>query len=639
VGRYAFVVAIVAVVTLCGGRGSGFWEARGPVLAYVLAIALAGMVGGRWAAGLCTLLASFALDWFFFHPVGSLRIERPSDVGHLVVLVVAGAIMVIATAVAERRAARRSSMAEEHRRRAELAEQVTKAVTDHTSAALFIIDDRGVCTFMNPAGEALLGWTLDELGRVPFHDAVHHHHPDGRAYPYAECDVKRVLLTGGSLEHEGVYFRRSGEPFPVIVSANQIAQPGRPPRLLVELRDVTEPVRAAKEREMLLESERAARVQAERASRAKDEFVAMLSHELRTPLNAIMGFSHLARRPGQTPAQMVHALEVVSRNAALLTQIISDLLDVSRIVTGKLSVEPVPVELGPAIEAALTSVRAAAEAKGVLLYKDLRASSAIVRFDASRLQQVVWNLVSNAIKFTPRGGRVDVALSARSGSAEIVVSDTGQGMAPAFISMLFERFRQADASSTRHHGGLGLGLSIVKHLVELHGGAVRAESEGLGRGSRFTVVLPRCDESVGDLEPASVPVAVQLTGTRVLVVEDEPDALDLLRRLLEEQGAQVVTARSACEALHVFEAGVPDVMVSDIGMAGMDGYDLIRQVRAMGAAHDMPAVALTAYARPEDKSRALRAGYQAHLAKPVVPAELLAAVARFAHANGVAPPA
>jgi PAS domain S-box-containing protein len=528
-------------------------------------------------------------------------------------------------------------LTEQKRAEAALAEQITRAITDHASAAFFMIDARGFCTFMNPAAEAMIGWSLPELARVKFHDAVHHHHPDGRPYPSGECVVKRVLSSGGAVAREDVYFRRSGEPFPVALSAGCVRRPGREPCLLLEVRDITAQARAAEEREALLASERAARAQAERASRAKDEFVATLSHELRTPLNAIVGFTHLARRPGQGPVQAARALEVIERNASLLTQIISDLLDVSRIVTGKLSLEIAPVELGPVIEAALTSIAGPAEAKGVTLHADLREPSTVVRGDAFRLQQVVWNLVSNAIKFTPPGGRVDVSLSARDTRAEVVVSDTGQGMDPAFVPCLFERFRQADASSTRRHGGLGLGLSIVKHLVELHGGEVRAASDGPGRGARFTVVLPR---SAAPLSAGAAPARAAdapLAGARVLVVEDEPDAQELVKRLLEEQGARVVTASSAGEALAAVEERPPDVMISDIGMPGMDGYELIRRVRANAAAHDVPAVALTAYARPEDRTRALESGYQAHLAKPVVPAELLATVARLAHVAAHAP--
>jgi PAS domain S-box-containing protein len=764
--RYAFVVVLIAAVTVCALRWSRYWSERGPLLAFVLAIVVASLVGGARLALLATGLSGVAMDRFFMPRSGSL-LTRPTDLTILVVLTVLGGVVVAVAAVRDRQAAYRHALGEDHRRRAEateqalhasearmrrlresniigvaysnaagaileandfvikmlgssraevaagrlrwseitppedlardargiaealergactpyekeyvtrdgrrvptlvgyalldrareeficfvldltdqkraeaeLARQVTRTITDHVSAALLMLDENGFCTFMNPAAEAMFGWRIEELGRLRLHDAIHHHRPDGRPYPRSECDVRQALVSGGAQACEDIYFRRSGEMFPAQVSVSRIERAGQPPCLLLEMRDVTEQARAAAEREMLLSGERAARAEAERASHAKDEFVATVSHELRTPLNAILGFAHLGRRPGQRPEQVGRALDVIERNATLLTQIISDLLDVSRIVTGKLSLTLAPVELGPLIEAALTAVAAAAEAKGVALHVDLGAPSAFVRGDAPRLHQVVWNLVTNAIKFTPRGGRVDVSLAARDGALEIVVSDTGQGMDPAFVPHLFERFRQADGSASRSHGGLGLGLSIVKHIVELHGGEVRAASEGLCRGSRFTVVLPErpgLTAEIATLEPCRDPS--ELVGARVLVVDDEPDAKEIVRRLLEEQGARVVTASSAREALVALAAGLPDVMVSDIGMPEMDGYDLIRLVRSGSAARDVPAVALTAYARPEDCARVLRAGYQAHLSKPVVPSELLTTVARLAH-HGAAP--
>ena len=517
-------------------------------------------------------------------------------------------------------------LTEQKRAEAALAEQITKSITDNASAALFILDERGVCIFMNPAAEPMIGWSLAELEGAPFHATVHRHGAGTR------CMIERALSQEGRLEAcEDVYVRRGGEAFPVLCSSSRIVRPGRPPQVLLEVRDVTEQARAAAEREMLLESERAARCEAERASRLKDDFVATLSHELRTPLNAVLGFSRLCRRPGQTPEQLDKGLDTIERNAHLLGHIISDLLDVSSMVTGKLRVDLAQVELGPVVEAALGGMRAAAEAKEVVLVAALGAPSGLVHGDGPRLSQVVWNLVSNAIKFTPRGGRVDVSLTRRGERFVLEVSDTGQGIEPAFLPFVFERFRQAEASASRRHGGLGLGLSIVKHLVDVHGGEVRVESDGAGHGARFTVELPASAEVVVPVASAAPPLdPPRLSGARVLVVDDEPDAKDLVRRLLEEQGALVVTAGSAAEALDMLAEGPVDVMVSDIGMPGMDGYELIRRVRAGSAARDLPAVALTAYARSEDRARVLCAGYQAHLTKPVEPRELLATVGRLA---------
>jgi signal transduction histidine kinase/CheY-like chemotaxis protein len=527
--RFAFVAALVVVVAISSLRWGGYWQGRGPLLGFVMAVVIAAVVGGARAALVATALGGLAMDWLFLRTVGALVVEHPADRFVVVVLLALGAVVVAATALEERREARQNALGERRRRRIEATEV----------------------------------------------------------------------------------------------------------ELAYQVRDVTAQARASAEREALLASERAARASAERASRAKDEFVATISHELRTPLNAIVGFAHLARRPGQSAEQIARALDVIERNAALLTQIISDLLDVSRIVTGKMGLTLAPVELGPLLDAALIAVAAAAEIKGVALRADVGAPSAFVRADASRLQQVVWNLVSNAIKFTPRGGRVDVSLAAREGAFEIVVSDTGQGMDPAFVPCVFERFRQADASASRRHGGLGLGLSIVKHLVDLHGGEVRAASDGPGLGSRFTVTLPACPTGAAEAAARASPDPSRLAGACVLVVDDEPDAKDLVRRLLEEQGARVVLASSAGEALASLEEGVPDVMISDIGMPGMDGYELIRLVRSVSPGRHLPAVALTAYARPEDLARVLRAGYQAHLSKPVQPRELLATVARLAHTGAL----
>jgi CheY-like chemotaxis protein len=406
--------------------------------------------------------------------------------------------------------------------------------------------------------------------------------------------------------------------------------------MVLEVRDVTAEKRIEREREALLASERAARADAERASRIKDEFVATLSHELRTPLNAIQGFAQLLRRTSaRTPEKIDHGLDVIERNARLLGQLISDLLDVSRIVAGKIRLEPAPLALASAVETALEGLRAAADQKGVAIRASLDDTDAAVLGDAGRLVQVVSNLVSNAVKFTPRGGHVDVALTAADGRAVIAVTDDGQGIDPEFLPHIFDRFRQADASTARRHGGLGLGLSIVKHLVELHGGGVRAESLGIGRGARFVVELPLLEDGASARAPRSRTAvragAAPLAGVRVLVVEDEPDAREIARRVLEESGAAVTAVASAGEALASLAVLPPDVLVSDIGMPEMDGYELIRRVRAgvPAAAHDVPAIALTAFARPEDRARALGAGFSAHAAKPLEPALLVAMVARL----------
>jgi PAS domain S-box-containing protein len=407
---------------------------------------------------------------------------------------------------------------------------------------------------------------------------------------------------------------------------------GAPLRVAGISRDVTEQKRIEHERELLLDSERAARAEAERANRMKDDFLAMISHELRTPLNAILGWTQLLRRPNAAPEQRERCLDIIERNTRLQAQLISDLLDVSRITTGKLHLEIAPVDLPLVVEAAIDACRSAAEAKQVTLDAAIDRAPLILRGDPGRMQQVVTNLLTNAIKFTPKGGRVAVSLARRGERAVIAVRDTGQGIAPEFLPHIFHRFAQADVSMARRHGGLGLGLSIVEHLVGLHGGEVRAESEGLGRGATFTVTLP-CEVGPSRVEPAPatrVGDESDLHGVRVLVVDDEPDARELAGRVLEEHGAAVVTAASGPEAIDALDAAAPDVLVSDLGMPGMDGYALIRAVRASGC--HVRAVAVTAFARSEDRLRALAAGYEAHLAKPFEPKDLVLMVASLRHA-------
>ncbi len=404
--------------------------------------------------------------------------------------------------------------------------------------------------------------------------------------------------------------------------------------------EIGEREKAEEERAQLLVREQAARRQAEEANRIKDEFLATLSHELRTPLNAILGWAQMLRMTKLEEATASRAYATIERNARAQAQLISDLLDVSRIITGKLRLDQKPVDLAATVDAVLDTVRPAAEAKGIPITVHLAPAVSPVLGDPDRLQQVVWNLLSNAIKFTPIEGRVEVYLRQVEGNVEIAVSDTGSGILPAFLPFVFDRFRQAESTTTRSHGGLGLGLSIVRHLVELHGGTVAVESAGEGAGATFTVALPVRATFLPSPGPeqAAPPAAAGawdarlLAGVRVLVVEDDEDTRELLVRALERGGAEVEEAASVAMALAALDRRLPDVLVSDIGMPGEDGYSLIRKLRAStrerGA--DLPAAALTAYARSEDRVQALQAGFQTHIAKPVDPSELVAIVARLA---------
>jgi PAS domain S-box-containing protein len=417
--------------------------------------------------------------------------------------------------------------------------------------------------------------------------------------------------------------------------------------LQVIVRDISERKRAEEERAQLLANERAARTAAEHASRMKDEFLATLSHELRTPLSAIVGWSHLLMQGANNEADLRQGLSTIERNARIQTQLIEDLLDMSRIISGKLRLDIQRVLPVTFVEAAIDSVRPAADAKGIQLVKTLDSLAGPIAGDPSRLQQIVWNLLSNAIKFTPRGGKVQVVLQRVNSHIEMSVADTGQGIAPDFLPYVFDRFRQADASTTRKQGGLGIGLAIVKQLVELHGGSVHVASEGEGKGATFSVHLPISvvHAHLGDVdrqhprvsgERAVSKPAVVLSGIEVLVVDDEQDARDLIRHILEDHEAEVLTAGSATEAMSLMEQQKPDVLVSDIGMPNVDGYDFLKQVRTLGVENGarIPAIALTAFARSEDRTRALMSGYQVHVAKPVEPAELVATVASVVGRTG-----
>lgn len=396
--------------------------------------------------------------------------------------------------------------------------------------------------------------------------------------------------------------------------------------------DIDEEKRVAAERETILESERAARGDAERANRLKDEFVATISHELRTPLNAVLGWVRILRRD-PSRATLEQGLEVIERNARTQARLVDDLLETSRAMSGKLRLDITAVHLASAVQAAVETIRPAAAAKGVGLEVTLESGLPPIAADSNRIQQVAWNLVSNAIKFTPRGGTVAVELKRLESSVRLTVTDSGMGMAAKFLPHVFDRFRQADATTTRQHGGLGLGLAIARHLVELHGGTIEAKSAGEGLGSTFVVELPISVyvPGAGRRAPADPDTLPKLDDAEVLIVDDDPDTRELVARLLQECGARTQVASSVAQALELYERSAPTVLVSDIGMPDEDGVDLIRRIRAIEAERETftPAAALSALARREDRERALAAGFDVHLAKPVEPDALTEAVARL----------
>jgi PAS domain S-box-containing protein len=495
----------------------------------------------------------------------------------------------------------------------------------------------GIILSWNAGAERIFGYTADEvIGK-----AILILLPPERADE--EAAILSKLRQGIRIDHfETVRVRKDGRRIDVAVTISPIRDStGTIIGASKIARDISEQKELVKQREQLLSAERAARAEAERIGRMKDEFLATLSHELRTPLNAILGWSQLLQHDPPTEAMLAEGLEVIERNARVQTQLINDLLDMSRIISGKLRLDVQQVDLAAVISAAIDSVRPSAEFKQIYLQKMLDPQAGPVSGDPSRLQQIAWNLLSNAIKFTPKRGKIEVLLERVDSHVEITVSDTGQGIATDFLPHVFDRFRQADSSTTRHQGGLGLGLAIVKQLVELHGGRISVKSRGEGLGSAFTVILPlavarrqhptRLDGSAPlDYERLS------LEGMTVLVVDDEPDARELIRRLLAERQARVFVAESADRGLEVLRAEKPDLILSDIGMPEKDGYEFIRTVRKLPTTEGgkTPAIALTAFARSEDRTRAMMAGYQVHLSKPVEAQELVATVGSLTGRTG-----
>lgn len=447
----------------------------------------------------------------------------------------------------------------------------------------------------------------------------------------SEAARMQLRQQGTCAPFEKEYIRKDGSRVWAMVGAATI--PDAQDRWMAFILDISDRKHAAREREAAFQREHEARKQAEEATRLKDEFLANLSHELRTPMNAIIGWTHLLRTGRLDENQRQRAMESIDRGARSQAKLIEDLLDVSRIVSGKLSLTMTPVDLRAVLNAAIDSQRPAAQAKNIRIEMDAASPDCAVIGDVGRLQQVFLNLLTNAVKFTPSAGHVAVKLECGEG-ARVSVTDSGEGIAPEFLPYVFDRFRQADGTSTRSHTGLGLGLAIVKHVVEMHGGSVNAESRGRGQGATFTVTLPLA----GAVDsPPRGPIAERMPGNygpqgglgvRVLVVEDDIETRDMLAAILERAGFSYRVATRASEALSVLDDWQPDVIVSDIGMPDMDGYDFVRLLRARPQAQGggIPALALSAFARSEDRNLALRSGYQAHVAKPVEPADLVQAI-------------
>ena len=637
---------------------------------------------------------------------------------------------------------RAETAAEEHR-------SLLKAVTDNASVALFIVDERQQCVFMNPAAEEMTGFRLAEVQGRALHDLIHHTRPDGSHYPLAECPIDRAFPQNNQEQGEEVFVRKDSSFYYVSYTASPIRDVTGIRGTIIEVRDITQekqaeeqfrlmansipqlawmanpdgwifwynqrwydytgttleqmqgwgwqsvhdqselpkviaqwqhsintgepfdmefPLRGAdgvfrwfltrtkpmkdaqekvvlwfgtntdvseqrklvQERAAALLIERAAREEAEKANRVRDEFLAVLSHELRSPLNPILGWTKLLKNGRLNPQKTTQALDIIERNAQLQVDLIADLLDISSILQGKLSLNVSVVNLSDTIAAAIENVHLAAQAKAIEICSAIDFTLGQVMGDAVRLQQVVWNLLSNAVKFTPPDGRVEVRLTCIGTDAQITVSDTGKGIESDFLPYIFEYFRQEDASTTRRFGGLGLGLAIARQIVELHGGTIAVESAGVGQGATFTVQIPLASWSSAmlPLKQSSEPT-FDLSGMKILVVDDEPDSRELISFVLEQENALVTVASSGIEALQVIERSIPNLIISDIGMPELDGYMLMRQIRTMPQSNQIQAIALTAYAGEIDRQQAEAAGFQLHLAKPVEPVQLLAAISNL----------
>lgn len=536
----------------------------------------------------------------------------------------------------------------------ERARALLSAIVEFSEDAIVSKTLEGVVTSWNAAAERLFGFSAAEMIGQPITRII------PQELQHEEVEILAKLRKGERIErYETTRVRKDGQMLQIsltispirnstgtIVGAAKIAHDitarRRAERDLLERE--AQLSRLVAERELLLESERSARSHAERLSHLKDEFLATLSHELRTPLNAIQGWATLLRTGPRRPEDYQRGLETIERNVRAQTQIVNDLLDMSRIVSGKINLEVQPLYLHELVNNAIDAVRQSAAAKNIRIQPMLDTRIGLIRGDANRLQQVLWNLLSNAIKFTPKGGRVQVVLERVNSHAEICVEDTGIGIRVDFLPVVFDRFLQADPGTTRQFGGLGLGLSIVKTLVELHGGSVRVKSPGENLGSTFIVSLPisyvRTDDRDTPHRPvvAAVPLGAielpRLDNIRILVVDDEADIRALIARILEDRGAQVICKAGAGDALDALASERFDVLLSDIGMPAMDGYELIRRVRVMmeqSRSRPLAALAITAYARPEDRQRALLAGFHMHLSKPLDARELIASIAALLH--------
>ena len=636
IARYGVAILSVAIAAVVRWFLQSQFGDRAPFTTFYIAVMVAAFYGGLGPGLLATVLSTLMGSYFWLLPAGSVHPSRSANWLALVMFVPTLVVITVLTEALHK--ARRRAAADA--RRVIEQEQRYRTIVENASEGIWIIDAEARTTFVNPCLCEMFGYPADEMfGRTPFEFIFDEDQQAAR-------ERLRQRQAGDTQPREFRYRRKDGSELWATISTSTLNGPqGEAIGMLALLADVSERKQMEAEREQVMAREQEARRVAEAANQTKDEFLATLSHELRTPLNSIIGWSGMLREKKLPEHATGQAVEAIHRNAKAQAQIIEDLLDVSRIISGKLTLNRQPVALEEVIDAALDAARPVAEAKHVALAKSGQMLD-VVMGDSTRLQQVMMNLLTNAVKFTQSGGRVGVRVESDERTARIVVEDNGHGISADFLPYVFERFWQADSSYTRRHSGLGLGLAIVRHLVELHGGTVSAASEGIGQGSTFTVTLPlalvqKTIDSAATLavSESGLPDSTSrlpLKGVKVLIVDDDEDTREMLMALLSLHGAETLTAGSAADALHRLRGWRPDLLVSDLGMPDEDGYALIRKVRSLPSEEggNTPAVALTGYASEEESDRVRAAGFQAHAAKPVEVAKLVETIARLAEVGG-----
>jgi PAS domain S-box-containing protein len=505
----------------------------------------------------------------------------------------------------------------------ERANELIRTIAENAASGLVMLDDRGVATYMNPAAIEETGHTMREFSAASLHDVLHAPAKRGGHAP-ADCPIRNAREQMRPLKnHRDVFMRKDGSTFPVSCSLSPLQRDGRAAGAVFEFRDITDEMSAQKT--------------LEDANRRKDQFLATLSHELRTPMTAVLGWARMLKL-GLTESESREALDAIEKSAEIQAQLIDDVLDVSRIVAGKMTFKPAPIDVGPVLHAAMTTVHPAATAKGIEILASVPPQLPQILGDEGRLQQVIWNLLANAVKFTPRGGAITVRVVHTDSVLRLTVQDNGKGIEPDYLPHVFEPFSQEDGTMTRSHEGIGLGLSIVRSLVELHGGRIRVSSDGAGLGATFTIELPVIDappmtrrRTPAVEAPVLAPVAElpNLNGVRILVIDDQELTRDLVTAVFRRAEAEVHMASSVREGIEKFHAVKPDVVVCDLAMPEEDGFSFVRAIRGLETpANATPVIALTAFGRPEERQYALAAGFDEYLKKPIDPEGLASTVLR-----------